>query len=158
MEQSPSWEQMVAQLVRNSLPFMEPGYSLLCSQSPRKCLVSWARWIQSTSSQTISVTSILILSSHLCLATCQCCILHKAVCYVFIHVSITLNHHYRELCKTRINCLLLNTLCEISHSSLASGVRNLFPPVVPALVFYFCLSSTLYCIAINSFEVFKFTN
>jgi len=68
MEQSPSQEannHTASQKI--PLPFTETGSSLLCSQEPVcHCFLSWAKWMQSTSSHPISPRYIIILSSQLC--------------------------------------------------------------------------------------------
>jgi len=46
---------------------MEAESSLPCSQQPATGPLSWARWMQSGSSRSISVRKILILSFHICL-------------------------------------------------------------------------------------------
>jgi len=56
-ERSSSWEaSRRTQLVKKFL---------YCVTRPRHWTVSWTTWIQSTNSQTVSLSSILILSSHL---------------------------------------------------------------------------------------------
>lgn len=61
MKHSPWETDSTLSWPRNSLPFMEPGGSLLCSQEPG------SQMIQPTTSNSMSVRSILI-SSHLCVS------------------------------------------------------------------------------------------
>jgi hypothetical protein len=64
MEQSPSWEANLTQLVKKFLAFYGTRM-FITVYTARHWSLSWARWIQSIPSQPIFLTSGLILSSHL---------------------------------------------------------------------------------------------
>jgi hypothetical protein len=71
VEQNHSWEadSKYAQQVKKFSAFYGIRMSITVFTRARLRLLSWARWIQSTAPNTVSLRFILILSSHLCLCS-----------------------------------------------------------------------------------------
>jgi hypothetical protein len=68
MELSPLWKPSVAQILQNFATFYETRRFITVFKRALHCFLSWARSVQSILIQPISLRSILIISSHLCLA------------------------------------------------------------------------------------------
>jgi len=113
---------------------MEPEGSLPCSQQPATGPLSWARWIQSTPSDAISVTSIPMLYSHLCQCFLNDTFPRRFSDQNFVRISHVshvchppylplLDHHNNILWSIKIMMLLL-----IMQSSPASTTSPLLGP------------------------------
>jgi len=99
---SPRRQKAVARLVKEFLVVYEIQWFITVSTRLCHCTVSWASWIQSTPLRSVSLRSILIFSSHLCLCLPICPFVSefhlKSVCFIYSPHSFCMFHLSHTFC------------------------------------------------------------